>query len=172
MNKKRESKIRRRDFLKTSAAAVGVSCLRLDLRKALAQAKRVGKPLLTENNLNRLIRANPATSRSGQELGREAIQDLKSLIRNHFSLTPEQEEELQSLTPEDSNRIAQTISNVLKQRGTIVVNIVRNIRASNATGSDAFIKAGFAEPLKSISIDIGCSGDHGSFECHIRVKKK
>src|SRR6266853_2071033 len=102
MSQKSESAIARREFLKSGAiAAVGIGCLSLDLREAIAQARQAGKPLFTENNLNRFIRANPPKSKSGQGLGREAAQDVKSFIRNHFHLTAEQQQELESVSNED-----------------------------------------------------------------------
>ena len=174
MDKKPQSQIRRRDFLKgsTMAAVVGVSCLSLDLRAALAQARATGKPLFTENNVNRLIRANPWKSRSGQLLAHEAEQDVKSFIRNHFYLTAEQEQELASVSAEEASRVQNKITEICMQGGKLDVRIQRETkRALNAEESNAFVKSGFLEPARAISIDIGCTTD-GGLSCHFTITKK
>jgi hypothetical protein len=184
MNEEKPGKIARRDFLKNSATATlvaGVS-LSIDLRTAVAHARSEGKPLLTQNNLNRLIRANPTKSKSGQQLGREALQDLPGFIRGHFSLTAPQHEELASLTQEQLQQLYETLSKVIQQRGEILIKILRDARVSH--GSEVYRTAAFSEPLGAdalvstatpaahITIDVGCSTDGGGLSCHFTITKK
>lgn len=184
MNEETPGKIARRDFLKNSATATlvaGVS-LSINLRTAVAHARSEGKPLFTENNLNRLIRANPTKSRSGQQLGREALQDLPGFIRGHFSLTAPQQEELASLTQEQLNKLYEVLTEIIHQQGQLRIKIIRDARVSH--GGEVYRTAAFSEPLGAdalvstatpaahISLDVGCTTDGGGLSCHFTITKK
>ena len=183
MKEETPSKIARRAFLKNGSTAtlVAVFLSSVDVRGAIAQARSAGKPLLTENNLNRFIRANPPKSKTGQLLGREALQDLPEFIRGHFSLTATQQEELASLTQEQLKQLYDALSKIIKQRGELQIKIMLDARASH--GGEIYRNASFAEPLGAaaivgtkqaahISIEIGCSPDGGGLSCHFTITKK
>jgi hypothetical protein len=124
MSKTDKSKVARREFLKDgiATAAIGAASIRLNLRAALAQAKREDKPLLTEQNLNRLIPKEPDALR---QRAVEAKRDLKGFITKHFYLTPDQTRQLNALSREESSLIKEGIDLALEEGKRIRVQFIR-----------------------------------------------
>jgi hypothetical protein len=119
------SKMKRREFIVGGAtAAVGLTCLSKGIREAIAAAQRTGKPLLTENNLNAFIKANPLRLRKGQDVSAEAIRDLNGFIQRRFHLTEAQSRELASLSAEDKSKLTDAIKDMRAKKGSISVRIV------------------------------------------------
>lgn len=112
--------IGRREFFKAGAiAAAGMGCFTFGgLKEALAQAKAVGKPLLTEQSLNALVPAKAPVGAARKEfvqLAKEARADLKAFIRMRFVLTRVQEQFLHALSDRDLAAINKAIEGALEK---------------------------------------------------------
>jgi predicted sulfurtransferase len=153
------SKVKRREFIVGGAAAVvGLTCLSKDLRAALAQAERMGKPLLTEKNLNGFIKANSLQRQKGQILSSDAVRDLDGFVQKHFYLTEAQRREFASLSVEDKKRITNAIDEARAKKGQVTARFV-SARASNA--NLRLREAHHAMPRTKIEITGGYNNDHG-----------
>ena len=129
MAKARKEGTGRREFLKTGVvAAIGIGCLRGNLREALAQANDAGKPLFMPANINKLIAkhqsGNPAELRA---LANQAKADPKGFIAKNFYLTPRQQHELDALEP----RHMEVITTAIDQAGKGVNVKVRIVEADH-----------------------------------------
>ena len=136
MNNKDERKIDRRGFMISSAsgAIVGLSCLSIGLKEALAQARQTGKPLLTEESLNNLFTVGGSNERS-MVAARivEAKQDVKGFIRSRFTLTPAQEAKLESLSAEQLETIRRLLESAEKTGTTLKVSFGRPVEDPRQT---------------------------------------
>ena len=105
----------RRDLLGralTSAVVLGgYSCL--GLKDLLAFAKKSGKPLFSPEALNALFPAK--LNNDYKKLLTEAQSDPQSFVRNHFTLTAEQEKSLAALTADDVSSLKQGIGTALHE---------------------------------------------------------
>jgi hypothetical protein len=99
----------RREFLRLSA--LGMGCLSVGLREAVARAADTGKPVLTQASVNAWLRQEFASD-TYAGLGRRAgtLPDLKATIRGLFTLTPAQDRELDSLTTSDFTQLVQAMA--------------------------------------------------------------
>lgn len=124
LRKTEKSKVARRAFLKDSiaTAAMGAASISLNLREAFSQAKREDKPLLTEQNLNRLIPNEPDALR---QQAVEAKRDLKGFITKHFYLTSDQTRQLNALSREEISLIKEGIDLALEKGKRIRVQFIR-----------------------------------------------
>lgn len=145
--------MKRREFLVGGATAVvGLTCLSKNLRAALAQARLSGKPLLTEGNLNELIKSNPLSTPKGQQVFAEAGSNLEAFTARHFYLTEEQRRELATISAEDRRKLAAAIEQARKEGKQLKVRIISS-RAS--LDRHDFSAADHAIPLKTTTIHIG-----------------
>ncbi len=129
MDKARKEGTGRREFLKTGVvAAIGIGCLRGNLREALAQANAAGKPLFMPENINKLIAkhqsGNPAELRA---LANQAKANPKGFIAKNFYLTPRQQHEFDALGP----RHMEVITTAIDRAGKGVDVKVRIVEADN-----------------------------------------
>jgi hypothetical protein len=103
----------RRRFLKTGAAvAAGATCLGMGLREALAQAKKAGKPLLTEANINDHIRRW-----TKDDIGRHcghAKRNLEEYLDRHFHVTEAEKETIASMTKRDRDELNKGLEHAAK----------------------------------------------------------
>lgn len=177
MSKSIQSKIGRRDFLKDSAtAAVAVSCLSLDLRRAVAQARKEGKPVLTENNLNAFIRANRPDKEKARQLAQEAANDPKGFIRRRFYLTSTQESELDLIGTEEIEKIREILGRVIDENAQLRINIKAKVRPANVPEE----KTSFAAAGPNViapKVETGCEIETNprtgetTVKCHITASK-
>lgn len=98
-NQRPEGKVSRRDALKGAAAAAGF--VTLGLKKALADSRVIGKPVLANDcrALNALVPTAP-----GPEFDRllqDGILDPKGFLKSHFSLTQAQLAKIDGTSPAD-----------------------------------------------------------------------
>jgi hypothetical protein len=123
MSRSGKNLIGRREFVKKAGTGtvVGLGCLRFGLKKALAAAQVAGKPLLTERNVNHFISGKVANEAEFRQAGAEAKQDVKTFARTHFHLTPDQEQALDSLTPEQISTINHWIDVALEKHANVQV---------------------------------------------------
>jgi hypothetical protein len=126
MSKPNRLDVSRRVFLRLAGtAAVGGVCFTsTTMKQALAAARRSGKPLFTEANLNALLpKKHDETFR---RLAQDARRDIRSFIRQRFYLTSEQEGELASLSEEIVRNIQASLDDTLNKRAIVRVVIKRN----------------------------------------------
>jgi hypothetical protein len=103
---KKPTRLTRRQFLFSST--VGVGCLAVGLKEALAQAAKTGKPVFTEAGLNKLIA--DATPQQAQAMANMAKTDLLAFLLKYFTLTPLQLEWVKTMTPKEKDYILKAIS--------------------------------------------------------------
>lgn len=132
MKNQDEKNVARRDFIKTSAAGtagviIGLSSLSSGLKEAVAQARLTGKPLLTEEALNRVLSTGGANERSNVPALAEAKRDVKGFIRNRFTLTRAQDEQLELLSGERLKAINGLLQSAESSGGRLMVNFGRLI---------------------------------------------
>jgi hypothetical protein len=110
-----ENKMNRRELLGTAltgaAVLVGYSCF--GLKDAMAAAKKSGKPLFSPEALNALFPAQP--NADYKRLLTEAQSDPQAFVRNHFTLTSDQEKSLAALTPADVSSLKLGIGTALRE---------------------------------------------------------
>jgi len=113
--KKSEHKMNRRELLGRglmgAAALAGYSCF--GLKAAMAAAKKNGKPLFSPEALNDLFPAK--LNADYKKLLTEAHSDPQAFVRNHFTLTPDQEKSLAALTPADISSLQLGIATALRE---------------------------------------------------------
>jgi hypothetical protein len=126
MGKTAAGRIARRDFVKKAGlgAVMGAGCLRAGLKEALAAAQVAGKPLLTEGNLNAFIATKTEHEAEFRQSVRDAEADLKGLVRTHFHLTAEQEQALESLTQEQTNKIIALLNEAAEKHAKVEVRFI------------------------------------------------
>jgi hypothetical protein len=114
----------RRDFLKSAGAMalVGAACLGTGLKQALAQAKKAGKPLLTEKGVNEFI--NGKSKEELRSLMQEASKDLIGFLHKHFFVAAQQENELKTLAKSDISKLSEALAKAEKQNMSVKVKIV------------------------------------------------
>lgn len=119
MNDKDEKKVDRRAFMITGAtgAIVGLSSLRLGLKEARAQARQTGKPVLTDRAINNLFLSGAKAA----GLAAEARRDVRGFIKSRFTLTAAQEQQLESLSPEETEAINANLALVEKRGSSLSV---------------------------------------------------
>ncbi len=124
MGKKLEKDVNRRDFLKVSAgAAAAVGCFTsIGLRKALAQAKTAGKPLLTETAVNQHI--SEFTPQLLHEHALEFQRDGKAYLIKYFHATDAQQREIRSMTAEELKLINDAVQKCASEHKPIRVKII------------------------------------------------
>ncbi|HZS44940.1 MAG TPA: twin-arginine translocation signal domain-containing protein [Blastocatellia bacterium] len=124
MGKKTEKEVNRRDFLKTGAgAAAALTCFTsVGLRKALAQARAEGKPLLTENNVN--LHISEASPQILVQRAAEFKRDGKSYLIKYFHATDEQKREIMSMTPEELRMINEAVQKCAAEHKPIKIKII------------------------------------------------
>jgi len=122
-SKEKISKIfNRREFLLGST--IGLGCLSVGLKEALAQIAITRKPLLTEKSLNNLIRG--ATGKTAVEMAKEAKSDLIAFLNKHFTLTKGQKQYLEKMQgTKERNEILDAIDNFLKTNKKFKVKIIQ-----------------------------------------------
>jgi hypothetical protein len=164
---KKKTQQARRQFLKDSGlatAALGIGFFSFgDWRKAFAQARVTGRPVLTEQTLNTFIPKDRATFK---RLAAEAKRDLPSFVRSRFSLTAAQEREIDGLTQVEQNQIRKAIEMAEKEGVPLRVNIRRGgrpgLRSSAPSSPSGLMPASFtsAAPVAlRLKFDIGLSRD-------------
>lgn len=89
----------------------GYSCL--GLKDALAVAKKSGKPVFSPEALDALFPAKP--NDEYKKLLTEAQSGPQSFVRNHFTLTPDQEKWFAALTPADISSLKVGIGVALRE---------------------------------------------------------
>jgi len=147
-----QDNIARREFLQSSAAGavgamVGLSALRAGLGETLAEAQRTGKPLLTEEALNGLFATGAGNERSRTSIMGEAKGDVKGFIRGRFTLTPFQEQRLESLSGEQLETIKGLLASAEKPGGRLTVKFQPPISNEGQTAS-------MRAPCKEFSITL------------------
>jgi formylmethanofuran dehydrogenase subunit A len=113
MKKQKEKKptgLTRRQFLFSST--VGVGCLAVGLKEALAQARATGKPVFTEAALNKLIAG--ATPEEAKAMAEMAKADLLAFANKYFTLTPLQVKWIKTMTPKEKAAILEAINRYQK----------------------------------------------------------
>jgi hypothetical protein len=97
--------VERREFLgRLGVAAVGLTCFKDwgTLRAAVAQARREGKPLLSQGAINQLIHEHKDKGpKASHDFAEQAKADVKGVLKTYFTLTPDQEAEVASLSEAD-----------------------------------------------------------------------
>jgi hypothetical protein len=120
--------IPRRHFLKSTAAGAAAAVLGMgSIRSLLAQAKQTGKPVLTAAALNSLFSGD--RSRAAEAI-KEAKRDVKAFVRNRFTLTGSQEEQLNSISRENVDTIG-ALLDVAARLGTTLQVSFAGLEASN-----------------------------------------
>jgi len=108
-------------------ATIGLGCFKLGgLKEALAQVKVTGKPILTEQNLNAIIK-NAYQNKDRtlyMRLAQEAKADIKSFLQKYFTLTNAQSEVLQSLSKENISKLNKALDEVITKRAILTTQIV------------------------------------------------
>lgn len=101
--------VERREFLgRLGIAAVGLTCFKDwgTLRAAVAQARREGKPLLSQGAINQLIREHKGKGpKASHDLAEQAKADLKGVLKTYFTVTTDQEGELASISGADMDTL-------------------------------------------------------------------
>ncbi len=171
MNEGKNGSINRRQFIKRAAtsAIVGAGCLKFGLREALAQAKALGKPLFTTENLNALI----AKRQDFHKHANEAKLELKGWVRKNFYLAPEQDKALGAFTAEKVKRVKDAIHLAQQKnyRFLVLIGQPKPAPAANLRLNERIPVMGFlAPPLAGlaagttagdISIDVDASASKG-----------
>jgi hypothetical protein len=122
-------------MVKGTCAFVG--CLTFgDVKEALAQARRTGKPILTDRNFNAFVieQAQVVGTRKDkhirlkfrdwenyQKLALEARSDFPGFVARHFTLTRKQQQALKTLSREDLKSIRSTIDYTLRKREIVFI---------------------------------------------------
>jgi hypothetical protein len=130
--KKSDHKLNRRDLLGSAltGAVVLAGCTCLGLKDALAFAKKSGKPLFSPEALNALFPAK--LNGDYKKLLTEAQSDPQSFVRNHFTLTADQEKGLAALTSDDLSSLKLGIGTALHE----------DLRIQSACGGSAKLPTG------------------------------
>lgn len=154
------SKMKRREFLVGGAtAAVGLTLFSKNIRATLAAARQSGKPVLTANSLNALVKSNPPHTDKGQQIFAEAARDLDGFLDSHFHLTEEQRRELATISAEDRKKLSDVLERARAEKKPIKVTIAsRRVGVTDRRMSHALNP----EALKSTTISIGVTA-FGSF---------
>lgn len=160
MSKEKKTELARRAFLKDSAlatAAIGVGYFSFGAwRKAFAQAKKTGKLVLTEQNLNSIIPKDPSVLK---RFSVGARRDVRLFVRSRFSLTEEQEREIESLTAADQKQVVKALDIAEKKRVPLSVRITGKARSGlSQPGQSGLTPVSFTNSPASawkISIEVG-----------------
>jgi len=160
MGKKTEKEVGRRDFLKAgagAAAALGCSTA-VGLRKALAQAKTAGKPLLTESNVNQHI--SEFTPQVLRQRAVEFQRDGRGYLIKYFHATDEQKREITSMTSEELKLISDAVQRATKENKPIKINIIPHPGGPVERRGDFQSFLGSNEPmfLPRVKIEFGPDG--------------
>lgn len=113
----------RRDFLKSGATALaGAFCFSAGLKEALAFAKSVGKPILTENTLNELLKKNYEARRI-RTLAKEISSNPATWLKKEFALTQNQIKVIGSIASYHWNEVKKVLSVVEKHGSYLTVQL-------------------------------------------------
>jgi len=130
MNDKNKMRIPRREFMKSTGAGAAGTIVGLtlgaELKEVLAQASRTGKPMLTEGAVNNLFSPGGPNERSKLPgLLAEAKRDVKGFVRNRFTLTPSQDQQLESLSRQQLESISGALEAAERPGSAFVVRFGR-----------------------------------------------
>ena len=115
----------RRDFLKKGAATVaGAICFSGGLKDALAFAKSIGKPILTQETLNQLFQRS-YESKQIRSLAKQIKNDPIGWLKKEFALTKEQIKTIESIPSYHWNEVKKVLNAVEKNGSYLTVQIER-----------------------------------------------
>lgn len=140
---KNKNKIDRRNFLKTSTAAFSmIFCLSGNLREALAYSRAIGKPLLTQDDLNDLF-AKAYSSKTLKSLIAEIVKSPPLWLQNNFAVTDLQLSAIKSISSSDWESIKNLLRQTAEKSDEIKVEIISEITSEDKTS----VSSGFAFEL-------------------------
>ena len=164
MNEGKKEGMDRRKFLKGAMAttAIGLSwgCLTLS-EEALADIKTkvqaTGKPLLTDEALNKLIAdAQKQNPRLAEQYAREAKANLGAFCRKYFTVTKEQDAFFKALTVKQKSDIAKGIDFSVNRKTPFQTRIVVTKAAKTEFKVDVKTDTGTGNTTASASLSISC----------------
>lgn len=124
---KNENRINRRNFLKTGTAAFGtIFCLSGNLREALAYSKSIGKPLLTQDDLNNLL-TKAYGSKTMKTVVAEIVKSPPMWLQNNFAVTELQLKAIQSISSADWEGIKTLLRQTADKNESLKVEIESEI---------------------------------------------
>lgn len=119
-----ERGIDRRDFLRASAVLGACFADPRALRAALAQARALGKPVLTQKTLNEfLAKAHDLDAATQKQMAAEAKANLSAFLSKHFATTDAQKQVLGGYTARDRAVLSSAIDTAVKKNASITVTI-------------------------------------------------
>ena len=102
-------------------AIVGVPCLAVGLRAALAEAATSGKPVLTEASFNALVQER-SRSDHGRAVASEMGRDFRGFVRSHFTLTPVQEQRVAAIPSSALSELQSAFARVSASGGAMTIS--------------------------------------------------
>ncbi|HEY9427699.1 MAG TPA: twin-arginine translocation signal domain-containing protein [Gemmatimonadaceae bacterium] len=119
-----ERGIDRRDFLRASAVLGACFADPRALRAALAQARALGKPVLTQKTLNEfLAKAHDLDAATKKQMAAEAKANLSAFLSKHFATTDAQKQVLGGYTTRDHAVLSSAIDTAVNKNASITVTI-------------------------------------------------
>jgi hypothetical protein len=119
-----ERGIDRRDFLRASAVLGACFADPRALRAALAQARALGKPVLTQKTLNEfLAKAHDLDAATKKQMAAEAKANLSAFLSKHFATTDAQKQVLGGYTARDRAVLSSAIDTAVTKNASITVTI-------------------------------------------------
>jgi hypothetical protein len=159
-----KNKIDRRSFVKGGVTTVvfGAMSLRSGLRQAIAQSRIDKKPLLSEKTLNVALTVPPPPpharvnrSQLEQELAAGIRRDVKGWVKSRFTLTPVQEEALDTIPPNKLKELDDLLSQAESRGGRLWVSLKPDTGNSTIPQN---IRSNFLPPVyKCPTVKVGYS---------------
>jgi hypothetical protein len=145
--------VSRRQFL--VASTVGMGCLGIGLKEALAQVRATGKPLLTQESLNNFINNAAKDPKLYERYVREASLNLKGFVKTHFTLTSEFEKNLNAMSSQDVQKFTKIINSSVKAKSTLQTGFFPEgqqiTKAFSGSGS-VCVKVGWGQVCISVTV--------------------
>ena len=100
---------------------VGVPCLAIGLRAAVAEAAASGKPVLTQQSFNALVRRRSHAD-GGRAVAGEMGRDFRGFVRANFTLTPIQERRLDAIPQTAMSQLQSAFAQAAASGGTMTIS--------------------------------------------------
>lgn len=149
----------RRHFLRVAVAGVasGSGALlfsphsAVELEGLMARARAADKPPLTVATLNALL--GKASAERDHATLKKAKADVGAFVRAHFTLTPKQESDVSSLTPQDLAVVRTAIDSAMRQ-GELRADCGRVELGQSISRSDRFQANVSASNTKAVTLNM------------------
>jgi hypothetical protein len=164
MSETKKDGMDRRKFLRgaiaTTAIGLGWGCLNLS-EEALADIKtkvqKTGKPLLTDEALNKLIAdAQQKNPRLAEQYAREAKSNLAAFCRKYFTVAKEQEAFFKALNAKQKAEIARGIDFSVRRKTPFQTRITVSKAMKTEFKVDVKTDTGTGGTTASASLSISC----------------